>query len=73
MLWFIQRFGRKKDENREDLYLRNVLVYHFVHSHKKQKDSLETRAVLLKLWLEFEISGVAVQKINQNSEKWWLL
>ena len=25
------------------------------HSHKKQKDSLETRAVLLTFWLETEI------------------
>ena len=23
--------------------------------------------------LELEISGVAVQRIHQNSEKWWLL
>ena len=39
------------------------------HSHKKRKDSLETRAVLLVFWLELEISGVAVQEIHQNSEK----
>ena len=38
------------------------------HSHKKQKDSLETWAVLLFL-LELEMSGVAVQSIHQNSEK----
>ena len=30
------------------------------HSHKKRKDSLETRAVLLIISLELEISGVAV-------------
>ena len=43
------------------------------HSHKKRKDSLETRAVLLIFSLELEISGVAVQSIHQNSEKWRLL
>ena len=36
---------------------------------KKQKDSLETWAVLLIFSLEPEISGVAVQSIHQNSEK----
>ena len=41
-------------------------------SHKKQEDSLETRAVLLIFSLELEIFGVAVQSIHQNSEKWWL-
>ena len=40
------------------------------HSHKKRKDSLETRAVLLIFSLELEISGVAVQSIHQNSKKW---
>ena len=40
------------------------------HSHKKRKDSLETRAVLLIFSLKLEISGVAVQSIHQNSEKW---
>ena len=33
----------------------------FCHSHKKWKDSLETRAVLLIFSFELEISGVAVQ------------
>ena len=32
------------------------------YSHKKQKDSLETRTVLLIFSLELEISGVAVQR-----------
>ena len=44
--------------------------YYCKHSHKKRKDSLETRAILLIFSLEFEISGVAVQSIHQNSEKW---
>ena len=44
-----------------------------LHSHKKRKDSPETRAVLLIFFLELEISGVAVQSIHQNSEKWRLL
>ena len=40
----------------------------FSHSFKKWKDSLETRTALLIFSLELEISGVAVQSINQNSE-----
>ena len=39
----------------------------FQHSHKKRKDSPETRAILLIFLLELEISGVAVQSIHQNS------
>ena len=39
------------------------------HSHKKRKDGLETRAVLLVYWLGLESSGVAVQEIHRNSEK----
>ena len=42
------------------------------HSHKKRKDSLETQAILLIFLLEFEISGVTLQGIHQNSEKWRL-
>ena len=44
----------------------------FEHSHKKRKDSLEKQAVLLMFSLELEISGVAIQSIHQNSQKWWL-
>ena len=51
----------------------NGYYQNFHHSHKKRKDSLETRAVLLMFSLELEISGVAVQSIHQNSEKWQLL
>ena len=40
------------------------------HSHKKQKDSLETWVVLLVILLKFEKFGVAVQSIHQNSENW---
>ena len=36
------------------------------HSHKKRKDSLKTRAVLLMFLVELEISRVAVQGIHQN-------
>ena len=43
-----------------------------VHNHKKRKDSLENRAVLL-ISLELERSEVALQRIHQNSKKWWLL
>ena len=56
----------------------NACIYleiYFVHkhSHKKRKDSLERWAVLLIFFLELEISGVAVQRIHQSSEKWQLL
>ena len=40
----------------------------FKHSHKKQKDSLETRAVLLVFSFKLEISGVAVQIIHQQKQ-----
>ena len=43
------------------------------HGHEKRKDSLETQAVLSIFSLELEISGATVQRIHQNSEKWWLL
>ena len=39
------------------------------HSHKKRKDSLETRAVLLTFSLEPEIPGVAVQGIHKKHRK----
>ena len=45
------------------------MIIIFYHSHKKRKDSLETRAVLLIFSPELEIFGVAVQNIHQNSEK----
>ena len=51
----------------------NFISYNLHNSHKKWKDSLETWAVLLTFLLELEISGVAVQSIHQNSEKWQLL
>ena len=54
-------------------HLLTAQAIRFKHSHKKRKDSLETRAVLLIFFLELEISGVAVQGIHQNSEKWRLL
>ena len=46
----------------------NLSSWH--RSHKKKKDSLEIRVILLIFSLELEISGVAVQRILQNSEKW---
>ena len=39
------------------------------HSQKIRKVSLETRAALLMLLLEFIISGVSVQRIHQNCKK----
>ena len=52
----------------------NIRLYsiYINHSHKKRKDSLETRVALLIFSLELEISGVAVQRIHQNNGKWWL-
>ena len=38
------------------------------HNHKKRKQSLETRAVLLIFLREHEISGLAVQEIHENNE-----
>ena len=38
------------------------------HSHKKRKNSLETRNVLLIFLRELEISTIAVQGIHQNGE-----
>ena len=65
---------RKNEVHRIKLYFLemndHVLSY---HSHKKRKDSLETRSVLLIFLLELKISGVAVQSIHQNIKKWWLL
>ena len=39
-------------------------------SHKKQQNILEPLVVLLILSFELDISGVAIQRINQNSKKW---
>ena len=46
----------------------HLIFWH--HNHKKQKNSLETQVTLLIFSLELEISGVAVQRIHQNSKKW---
>ena len=43
-----------------------------LHGHKKQKDSLKTPSVLSIFSLELKISGVVVQRIHQNIEKWLL-
>ena len=48
------------------IYWDNIRRY---HKHKKQKVSLETRAVWFIFSLELEISGVAVQGIHQSSKK----
>ena len=40
----------------------------FKYSHKKQKDSLETRAVLLIFSFELEIFGVVVQRNRKNGD-----
>ena len=40
------------------------------HNHKKHENSLETQILLMIFSLELQISGVAVQRIHQNSKKW---
>ena len=48
-------------------------INNLYHSHKKRKDSLETRVVVLIFSLELEMPGVTVQSIHENIEKWKLL
>ena len=62
-IWLKRRFMLKLNLRLQTLH----------HSHKKWKDSLETLAVSLIFLLELEISGVALQRIYQNSIKLWLL
>ena len=40
----------------------------WIHIHKKRKDSLEARVVLLIFSLKLEISGVVVQRIHLKSK-----
>ena len=49
------------------IFTTNVLS--MSHSHKKQKDNLETLAALLIFSLELEIYGVALQRIYQKSKQ----
>ena len=49
-----------------------IIMVNSDHSHKKQKDSVETRAILLVFLLELEILGVVVQEIHQNSKNGYL-
>ena len=50
-----------------DLARKSLIKSYWMHSHKKRK-IVETRAVLLIYSLELEISGVAIQRIHQNSK-----
>ena len=50
-------------------YIENLRSGWYYHSHKKRKD--EITAVLLIC--ELKIYGVVLQRIHQNSKKWWLL
>ena len=59
-IWIIRKTSMKN----------HFLKKSFLHIHKKRKNTLDTRAVLLIFSLELKISGVAVQSIHQNSEKW---
>ena len=45
--------------------LREYIFYN--HRHKKRKDNLETRTVLLIFLLELEIPGVTIQGMNENT------
>ena len=65
------RLNNSTDSSKHNYYFR--MANKLNHSHKKWKDSLETRAALLIFSLELEISGMALQSIHQNSGKWWLL
>ena len=38
------------------------------HSHKNQKDSLETQVLLLIFWLKLEIFGVAIQNTSKQQK-----
>ena len=42
----------------------------FSHSHKKWKDGLKTRAVLLIFSFELEITVVVLRIMHQNTKKW---
>ena len=64
-----------------DAMYTNILFYYILtpscitshHNHKKQKDSLETWAVLIIFFLELKISRLSVKKIHQKSEEWCFL
>ena len=47
-----------------------IYLNFWYHSHKKQKESLETQVALLIFFYELEISGVAVLRVHQNCKKW---
>ena len=53
--------GQPKNKTK-NLLPRRAAFPDYHYSPKKQKDSLE-----------LEVSGLAVQRIRQNSEKWWVL
>ena len=65
-------FNHHPNKQVQEFVMCCAIWYHLYHSHRSRKGGLETRAVLLIFSLEFEISGVAVQRIHQNSEKWRL-
>ena len=52
-----------------DFVIMTIVYTRIKHSHKKRKDILETRAVMLILSLKLEIYGVTVHSTHQNSEK----
>ena len=52
-----------------DFVIMTFVYTRIKHSHKKRKDSLETRAVMLILLLELEISGVAVHSTIKTAKK----
>ena len=53
-------------------WLQSFSIYIYIYI-RYGKIVWKTQVVLLMFLLELEIFGVAVHKIHQNSEKWWLL
>ena len=53
-----------KSQKQAVIKLRKKRIRTRNHSHKKQKDGLKTRTVLLIFSIELEISGVVVQRMH---------
>ena len=59
---------RVSNLNLKSVFLVGFDLIMLFNSHKKQKGSLVTRAVLPIFLLKLQISGVAIQEIHQNSK-----
>ena len=69
---FEKKMTKRFSEVNKNLFeLFNLLTYILTKTKEgNTHNSYVTRAVLLIFLLELEISGVAVQRIHQNSKKW---